>query len=117
MNVHRIVSFILVYQQTEDVALLLLLLEDLRPDPEAIKHKDGIREWTGKFSKVAPAIVRILSSTSYLANPPAIQDGQAGVQGSKLEVKVATPPEDSLLFGKECRKQLKVARSLISVCF
>lgn len=109
--------FMLVFQQTEDVALLMLLLEDLKPDPEAIKHEEGTQDWTGKFSKFAPAIIRILSCTSYLANPTAIQDGQAGVQGSKREVKDGTPPEDNLLLGKECRNLLKVARSPISVWF
>lgn len=93
---------------TADVALLVQLLDDLQPDAESIKTPDGIKKWLSNYNKLAPVVVRVLSSMSYLSKV----SSQNGMDDDEEAVEIIRPPDDTLPFGKVCQKQLRKSRVL-----
>lgn len=80
-------------EQTEDIAVLRLLLEELQPRPSQLDSEDSCLEWAAQYSTVAPVVLRILS------------DSELKEEGEEVMAVVATLP-----YGDRCRQQLVAIR-------
>ena len=82
-------------EQTEDIAVLRLLLEELQPCPSQLDSEDSCLEWAAQYSTVAPVVLRILSDSEL----------KEGEEGEEVMAVVATLP-----YGDKCRQQLVAIR-------
>ena len=82
-------------EQTEDIAVLRLLLEELQPRPSQLDNEDSCLEWAAQYSTIAPVVLRILSDSELVE----------GEEGEEVMAVVATLP-----YGDKCRQQLVAIR-------
>ena len=82
-------------EQTEDITVLRLLLEELQPRPSQLDSEDSCLEWAAHYSTIAPVVLRILSDSEL----------KEGEEGEEVMAVVATLP-----YGDKCRQQLVAIR-------
>lgn len=92
------------------MAILTLLIEQLRPQESQFSDENGCEEWVTKYNSIAPFILRILSDADLnsLAQSQRYQSEQDRNE-EQMEEDTAQKTE-CFPFGDKCIQQLTVVR-------
>ena len=96
------------YKQTEDVALLRLLVEELQPQSSQLNEEQSCLEWMGQYSAVTPVVLRILRDTDGIPFPASAAENAC--DGQEKEYEEEGKAVRGLPFGVRCLQQLTVIR-------
>jgi hypothetical protein len=96
--------------QTEDIALLCILVEELQPRPSQFTDERGCLDWVSQYAAIAPVVLRILGdSEAAFLSPPGQESGERE-EGREEEGEGEMSAGISLPYGMRCRQQLAVIR-------
>jgi hypothetical protein len=95
--------------QTEDVALLRLLMEELQPQPAQLEVEEALTHWMSDYSSLAPVVQRILTDSDVVIAQQATLAREEEEEDGEEDRE---PIINTLPFGVHCQQQLVEIRSV-----